>query len=134
MTEQPAGPAGEDSAAEPQPLRGLMAAALDALKTRLDLAAVELEIHLLGTVRVLMWAVAAIVCGLLALAFAVTALIFALWDTHRTLGLIAGSVAFVVLAGAFAFVGARTFRNRPGILEGSLQQLAADHRRADTPP
>ncbi|MGH8132683.1 MAG: phage holin family protein [Steroidobacteraceae bacterium] len=132
---EPAPPAGEKSAArQTPPLQGLLAAALDALRTRLDLASVELEIHLLGIVRVLAWAVAAIVCGLLALAFGVTALIAALWDTHRLLGLLAGSLTFGALAVIFGIIGARTLHSRPGILAGSLQQLADDHERVDAPP
>src|SRR5437762_1744345 len=80
-------------------LGGLLRAAFDALRTRLDLAAVELEIHLLSLVRVLVWLMAAVACALLAVAFAVTALVVALWDTHRTLGLLGGTLAFLALAG-----------------------------------
>jgi uncharacterized membrane protein YqjE len=115
-------------------LRGLLAAVLEALRTRLDLAAVELEIHLLVLARMLLWAVAAIVCGLLALAFGVTALVAALWDSHRLLGLLAGSLTFVALAVVCGVIGARTVRNRAGILAGSLRELDADRERAGAPP
>jgi uncharacterized membrane protein YqjE len=116
------GERGESSPA----LGGLLGAAFDALRTRLDLAAVELEIHLLSLVRVLVWLMAAVACALLAVAFAVTALIVALWDTHRTLGLIGGTVAFLALAGVCGALGARTLRRQPGVLDGSLQQLRED--------
>ena len=115
-------------------LGGLLRAAFDALRTRLDLAAVELEIHLLSLVRVLVWLMAAVACALLAVAFAVTALVVALWDTHRTLGLIGGTLVFLALAGVCAALGARTLRRQPGVLEGSLQQLREDRHGVGSEP
>ena len=53
----------------PPSARGLLAAGIEALRTRVDLAAVELEIHLLLLARTLAWIVGAIACVLLALAF-----------------------------------------------------------------
>jgi uncharacterized membrane protein YqjE len=118
-----------DDRGQPTPaLGGLIGAAFDALRTRLDLAAVELEIHLLSLLRVLVWLMAAVACALLAIAFAVTALIVALWDTHRTLGLIGGTVAFLALAGVCGALGARMLRRQPPVLEGSLRQLREDQR------
>ena len=95
-----------DAGAAPRALQGLLTAGIEALRTRLELAAVELEIHL-----------------------GVTALIVALWNTHRMLGLLGGSVVFVALAALLGYLGLRTLRNRPGPLEGSLAQLAEDERR-----
>jgi uncharacterized membrane protein YqjE len=116
---------------EGAPLPGLLASAFEALRTRLELAGVELEIHLIGLARALLWALAAILCTLLALAFGVVALIAAVWDSHRVLGLLAGGLTFLLLAGACGFVGARTFYRRPGILDDSLAQLDRDQRKAD---
>jgi hypothetical protein len=62
--------------------------------------------------------------------FALTALVVALWDTHRMLVLLGGSGLFIALAVLFGYLGARTMRGRPGVLEGSLQQLQEDQRRA----
>jgi uncharacterized membrane protein YqjE len=109
-------------------VRGLAAAALQALRTRLDLAAVELEIQILVFMRMLAWLVGALACALLALAFAATALIVAVWNTHRMLGLLGGSLAFVLLAALLTWLGVRTVRNRSGLLSGSLEQLAEDQR------
>ncbi len=110
-------------------LRGFVGALVEALRTRLDLAAVELEIHLLVLVRVLVCVMAAVACALLALAFAVTAVIVAMWDSHPLLGLIAAVVLFVVLAVLFGALGARTLRRQPRALEGSLRQLREDELR-----
>jgi uncharacterized membrane protein YqjE len=118
----------------PPALGGLLAAAFEALRTRLDLAAVELEIHLLSLVRMLVWVMSAVVCALLAVAFAVTALVVALWDSHRTLGLIGGALAFLALAGVCGALGVRTLHRQPGVLEGSLEQLREDQRSVGSGP
>jgi len=130
MSEQDAAPPGASSAPEPPMLQGLLAAALDALRTRLELAAVELEIHLIGLARTLLWAVAAILCALLAFAFGIVALIAALWDSHRVLGLLTGGLVFLVLALGCGLLGARVFQRRPGVLEFSVRELDRDQRRA----
>jgi uncharacterized membrane protein YqjE len=129
----PASPAASARADQParSALGGLLGAGLDALRTRLDLAAVELEIHLLALLRVLVCLIGALACALVALAFAVITLIAALWDTHRTLALLGGTLVFVGLAVLFGTLGARTLRNQPRVLEGSLQQLREDQRRAE---
>jgi uncharacterized membrane protein YqjE len=121
------------SAERPSPLQGLAAAALDALRTRLELAGVELEIQLIGLLRSLIWALAAILCALLALAFGVVALITALWNSHRELGLLGGGLVFLVLGVACALIGTRIFHRRPGILRDSVEQLERDQRRTGGP-
>ena len=126
-------PEGEPEAPE-APVRGLAAASIQALRTRLDLAAVELEIHVLLLLRMLAWIVGAVACLLLALAFGATALIVALWNTHRMLGLLGGSAAFILLGALLIWLGLRSVRNRPGLLSGSLEQLAEDQSRVSNGP
>jgi uncharacterized membrane protein YqjE len=128
----PESPAENARADEPLQLglAGLLGAALDAVRTRLDLAAVEFEIHLLALLRVLVCLIGAVACALLGLAFALTTLVVALWDTHRTLALLGGTLLFIGLAVLFGALGARTLRDQPRILEGSLQELREDQRRA----
>ena len=109
-------------------IRGLLAALADALTTRLDLAAVELEIHLHSMMQALLWIGAAVGCALLAFTCAVASLIVMLWDTHRLVGLLAGTAAFVLLAAVFAFLGLRALRAQPAVLEGSLEELREDQR------
>jgi uncharacterized membrane protein YqjE len=111
-------------------LRGLLAAGLDALKTRLDLAAVEVELYLLRIVQMLLWAAAAVACALFALVFALVTIVVALWDTHRMLGLLGGTGLFLILAIVFGALSARTLRNRPNMLDGTLQQLEHDEHSA----
>ena len=109
--------------------RDLFHSVIEAARTRLDLAAVEAEIFLLRTIRMLLWALAALACALLALAFAVVAVVAALWDTHRMAGVLSGAGLFVVLAAAFGYIASRTFKGRPPMLEGTLQQLETDQHR-----
>jgi uncharacterized membrane protein YqjE len=112
----------------------LLAAALDTLRTRLDLASVEVELYLLRVVQMLLWAWAAVACALLGLVFGLVTIVVALWDTHRMLGLLAGTGLFFLLALGCGLLGARTMRNRPNILEGTLQQLEHDQRSARGEP
>ena len=118
----------------PGGVRGLVAALLEAFHTRLELAGVEVEIHLRALLRSLVWAVGAIACAMLALAFGMFALVAALWDTHRMLALLAGMGIFIALAVLFGYLGARALRIHPDVLEGSLEQLAEDERRARGAP
>jgi uncharacterized membrane protein YqjE len=120
-TDGHAGPAGV--------FRGLLVSVIEAVRTRLDLAAVEAEIFLFRTIRMLLWALAALACGLLALAFAVVAVVAALWDTHRMLGVLGGAGLFVVLAAVFGYIAGRSFKSKPLILEGTLAQLETDQHR-----
>lgn len=122
--------AGSTAHDPPHAVRGLVAAFLDAVRTRLDLAAVEFELHLLGLMRMLLWALGALACVMLGLTFALVALVVALWDTHRMLALLGGSVLFIGAGVGIGYLGVRSMRNRPGVLEGSLELLAEDQRRA----
>ena len=119
-------PAGES----PGAVRGLVAALLEALHTRLELAGVEVEIHLRALLRSLIWAVGAVACAMLGLAFAMLTVIAALWSTHRMLALLGGTLVFFLLAALCGYLGARALRGNPDVLEGSLAQLAEDERRA----
>src|SRR5581483_3264278 len=110
-------------------VRGLLAAILDSVKTRLDLAAVEAEIYLVYVAQLLLWGFAAVACALLAIVFALTAVIIALWETHRMAGLVGSMVVLLVLAVICGMIGARIFRGRPPLLAGTLGQFEHDHRR-----
>jgi uncharacterized membrane protein YqjE len=109
--------------------RGLLAAILDSLKTRLDLAAVEAEIYLVYVAQLLLWGFAAVACALLAVVFALTAVIIAVWQTHRMAGLVGSMAVLLLLALICGFVGARIFRGRPPLLAGTLGQFEHDQRR-----
>ncbi|HEX8755592.1 MAG TPA: phage holin family protein [Steroidobacteraceae bacterium] len=110
-------------------IRGLLAAILDSFKTRLDLAAVEAEIYLVYVAQLLLWGFAAVACALLALVFALTAVVIAVWTTHRMAGLVGSMVVLAALAVICGIIGARIFRARPPLLAGTLGQFERDQRR-----
>lgn len=119
---------------EPQPrgpglIRGLLATILASFKTRLDLAAVEAEIYLVYVAQLLLWGFAAVACALLAVVFALTAVVIAVWQTHRMAGLVGSMVVLLILAVICGFIGARIFRARPPLLAGTLAQFEHDQRR-----
>ena len=127
---QPAEAADEEAAPRgPGPVRGLIAAFLDSVKTRLDLAAVETEIYLVYVAQLLLWGFAAVACALLAIVFALTAVIIALWTTHRMAGLLGSMAVLIILAAICGMIGARIFRARPPLLAGTLGQFEHDQRR-----
>ena len=110
-------------------LRGLLAAVIGSLRTRVDLAAVEAEIYLVYVAQLLLWGFAAVACALLAVVFALTAVVIAVWTTHRMAGLIGSMVVLLVLAVVCGMIGARIFRGRPPLLSGTLAQFEHDQRR-----
>lgn len=126
----PAEEAGEEAAPRgPGLVRGLLAAFLDSAKTRLDLAAVEAEIYLVYVAQLLLWGFAAVACALLAIVFALTAVVIAVWQTHRMAGLVGSMVVLLILAVICGMIGARIFRGRPPLLAGTLGQFEHDQRR-----
>jgi uncharacterized membrane protein YqjE len=129
-TDQEGVPGDSGHAARISVFRGLFVSLVEAARTRVDLATVEAEIFLLRTIQMLLWALAALACALLALAFVIVAAVAALWDTHRMLGVLSGAGVFVVLAAIFGYIASRTLRGRPQMLEGTLAQLGTDADRA----
>ena len=127
---QPAQAPDEEAAPHgPGLIRGLLAAFIDSVKTRLDLAAVEAEIYLVYVAQLLLWGFAAVACALLAVVFALTAVIIALWQTHRMAGLLGSMAVLIILAVICGMIGARIFRGRPPLLSGTLGQFEHDQRR-----
>ena len=134
MTEEPA------AAEETQPehhvgaFRGLIVSLIGTVRTRFDLAAVEAEIYVLRIIQVMLWALAAVACFIIALTFGMVAVVALLWDTHRMLGVMCGGLLFLTLAAVCAFIATRLFRVRPHMLEGTLAQLETDQVRVSEAP
>lgn len=118
-----------DGAAGPGLIRGLLAAIMDSVKTRVDLAAVEAEIYLVYVAQLLLWGFAAVACALLAIVFALTAVVITVWSTHRIAGLVGSMAVLLTLAVICGLIGARIFRGRPPLLAGTLGQFEHDQRR-----
>ncbi|MFZ0497757.1 MAG: phage holin family protein [Steroidobacteraceae bacterium] len=127
----PADAASNDGGAPAGPglIRGLLATVMDSFKTRVDLAAVEAEIYLVYVAQLLLWGFAAVACALLAVVFALTAVVITVWSTHRVAGLMGSMAVLLGLAVICGLVGARIFRGRPPLLAGTLGQFEHDQRR-----
>jgi uncharacterized membrane protein YqjE len=121
--------ADEEPTGRPGVFRGMLAAFLEVLKTRLDLAAVETEIYLAYLAQTLLWGFAAVVCAVLGIFFALAAVVAVLWSTHPFAGLLGSMFVLFVLAVLCGTLAARSLRSRPQLLSGTLEQLGRDERR-----
>jgi uncharacterized membrane protein YqjE len=106
--------------------RSLITVVLDILKSRLDLAAAEVEIYLSYLAQTLLWGFATVVCVVLGIFFALTAGVVALWHTHPFAALLGSMGVFIVLAVICGVLGTRSLRIRPQLLSGTLEQLERD--------
>lgn len=107
-------------------LRRLLATLVALLATRAELVATELEEELHRVVRLLLWAMAALLATALALALGAATLILAFRESHPALvaGAAAAGFALAALAG---WLGVRRqWRNRPPFLAATRGELARD--------
>ncbi|MGG7603894.1 phage holin family protein [Massilia sp. BKSP1R2A-1] len=107
-------------------LRQFGANLVDLLRTRIELATIELQE---GTHRLfgyLAWAAAAAVLGLFALALAVLFVLVLFWDTHR-LEAVGGMTLLFALGAVFAVAKLRAgLAARPPFLPATLGELRKD--------
>lgn len=107
-------------------VRRIGADVLDLARTRLELAAIELQEgarHMLGY---LAWAVAAAVLGLYALGLVILFVLVLFWDTHR-LAAVGGMAVLFILGTLFAVSKLRAgLAARPPMLPATLAELRKD--------
>lgn len=107
-------------------LRQFGANLVDLLRTRIELAAVELQEGTHRLIGYLVWALAAAVLGLFALALAVLFVLVLFWDTHR-LAAVGGMTVLFALGGLFAFMKLRAgLAARAPFLPATLGELRKD--------
>ncbi len=96
------------------------------LETRLELVSVELEEQLSRTQSLLLWSIAALFLGSLAILLLAFTVIIAFWDSHRLLvaGLVTGF--FAVAAVVATLVARHLLRTRPRFLEATINELKRD--------
>lgn len=95
-------------------------------ETRLQLAANDVEAHLQATLEAIASLVAAFVLGLVALTFTGVAIVAAFWDTHRVVACVSTTLAYVLIAFAFAAHARSRWQNRPPAFEQTLRELQLD--------
>lgn len=106
--------------------RNLLATIVAILRTRIELAAAELEEEKIRLGGMLAYAAAAFFFlgfGVILLALFMTVL---LWDSHRLLALGVFTLGFLAVGGACAAAVLRRARTRPPLLAATLAELARD--------
>ena len=99
---------------------------LDLARTRLELAAIELQEGAQRLFGYLAWAVAAAVLGLFALGLVILFVLVLFWDTHR-LAAVGGMAVLFILGTLFAVMKLRAgLAARPPMLPATLAELRKD--------
>ncbi len=99
---------------------------LDLARTRLELAAIELQEGAHRLIGYLAWALAAAVLGLFTLALIILFVLVLFWDTHR-LAAVGGMAALFAFGATFAAMKLRAgLAKRPPMLPATLAELRKD--------
>ncbi|KFC72013.1 phage holin family protein [Massilia sp. LC238] len=107
-------------------VRRIGANVLDLARTRLELAAIELQEGAQRLFGYLAWAVAAAVLGLFALGLVILFVLVLFWDTHR-LAAVGGMAVLFILGTLFAVMRLRAgLAARPPMLPATLAELRKD--------
>ncbi|WP_292038054.1 phage holin family protein [Massilia sp. UBA6681] len=107
-------------------VRRIGANVLDLARTRLELAAIELQEGAQRVFGYLAWAVAAAVLGLFALGLVILFVLVLFWDTHR-LAAVGGMAVLFILGTLFAVMRLRAgLAARPPMLPATLAELRKD--------
>ena len=107
-------------------VRRIGADVLDLARTRLELAAIELQEGAHRLLGYLAWAVAAAVLGLFALGLVILFVLVLFWDTHR-LAAVGGMAVLFILGTLFAVMRLRAgLAARPPMLPATLAELRKD--------
>ncbi len=107
-------------------VRRTLATVLALGQTRLELLSVEIEEQIEFATGVLLWSIAAIFFGSLAVLVLALTVVIAFWDTHRLLvaGLVTAALAGI--AGVAVLAVRSRLRNRPRLLAATLDELKRD--------
>ena len=97
-----------------------------ATQTRIDLFATELNEDVERGVRLLAWAFAALLTGILGALMAGITVIVLYWDTHRLTATLGVTAVFLGAALACALVFRRRLREKPRLLDATRTELQKD--------
>jgi len=107
-------------------VRRIGANVLDLARTRLELAAIELQEGAHRLFGYLAWAAAAAVLGLFAVGLVILFVLVLFWDTHR-LAAVGGMAVLFILGTLFAVMRLRAgLAARPPMLPATLAELRKD--------
>jgi uncharacterized membrane protein YqjE len=109
-----------------QSLNNFVGTFISIAHTRLQLLTTELQEEVRQVAHLLVWAFIALFAAMMGLFLGALTVIFAFWDTHRTLAALLMTGAFFVLAIAAALILRLTLNAKPPLLDATLAELAKD--------
>lgn len=95
-------------------------------QTRVELLTTEISEDLERGVRIVMWAVLAILAAMFGALLAAFAVIAYFWDTHRMGAIVGVTIAFLLLAAGAGSAARRHLRQKPRLLDASRSELQRD--------
>jgi len=99
---------------------------LAAAETRVDLLATELKEDGERAIRMLAWALAALLTAILGALLAGITLVIVFWDTHRVAAAVGVTAVFLATAAVCAVVFRRHLREKPRLLDATRSELHKD--------
>jgi uncharacterized membrane protein YqjE len=114
---------------QPQPpryARGPASLLAAMVHTRLELATMDMEAYVAGTLASMGLAFAALVLGLVAFAFVGIAVIAVFWDTHRVIATVATTAVYLLIALTVALIARSRWRGRPRPHESTQGEIELD--------
>ena len=120
---EPGTPAGQGLFAS---LRRMLATLIELVHTRLDLVGVELQTEVQRATSLLVWAIAALMCAIVAVVLLAVTVLIAFWETHRLLAAGCITAVFVLTAAGLALYVRHRIRTRPPMFAASVDELRRD--------
>jgi uncharacterized membrane protein YqjE len=96
------------------------------VRTRIELAAVEMEEESLRFLGYLALSLLALLCLGLAIVLGTFFIIVLFWDTHRLAAILVTAGVYVAIAAAIAVGVRNSFRHKPKLLSFTLAELGKD--------
>lgn len=112
-------------------LRQTCATLVGMAQTRIELLTTELQEEVQRAAHVLLWSFVALLAAGVGLFMAALLVIFVFWDTHRVLAAVAVTAMFFVIAIGAALHTRNMLRQRPRLLDATLDELARDRERLE---
>jgi len=95
-------------------------------QTRVELLTTELSEDLERGVQILLWALVALLAGILGVLLAGITVVIYFWDTHRMTAAVAVTAVFLVAAMAAGMVLRRQLQAKPRLLDATRSELQRD--------
>jgi uncharacterized membrane protein YqjE len=122
-----------DSAGTPGPATNLIRSlvqlggtVLAVVQTRVELLTTEISEDLERGIRIVLWAVVALLAGMFGAMLAAFAVVAWFWETHRMGAIVAVMLLFLGLAAGAGLVARRLLHQKPRLLDATRAELRQD--------